>query len=101
MDKPYDLFGKYEASELLQLPNLSAILLQQDIHAKLENASVHQEFHKSPLLVSPQSMASATGSSNRRGYLTNRDDYYVFTDYVNRFHEINYNKLFTLTSING
>lgn len=72
MDKPYDLFGKYLASELHQLRNRAAILLQQDIQncitcAKfdiLDNASVQQEFHNFSLLASPQSMASATGSSN-------------------------------------
>lgn len=72
VDKPYDLFGKYVASELRQLPKRAAILLQQDIQncitrAKLDildNASVQQEFHNFSLHASPQSMASATGSSN-------------------------------------
>ncbi|GFU18668.1 hypothetical protein TNCV_1352511 [Trichonephila clavipes] len=30
-DKPYDLFGRYVASEMRQLPNRAAILLQQEI----------------------------------------------------------------------
>lgn len=31
-EKPYDLFGKFVASELRQLPQRQAILLQQEIH---------------------------------------------------------------------
>lgn len=71
VDKPYALFGNYVASELRQLPQRAAILLQQDIQncitrAKLDildNASV-QQLHNFSLVASPQSMASATGSSN-------------------------------------
>nr|CAH7740931.1 unnamed protein product [Callosobruchus chinensis] len=76
MDKPYDLFGRYVASELRQLPKREAILLQQNIQnsitqAKLEmldKPSVHQELVDIPLL---SHESTATDSSNDlRGHIT-------------------------------
>ncbi|KAG5884742.1 hypothetical protein JTB14_037771 [Gonioctena quinquepunctata] len=90
VDEPYDLFGKYVASELRQLTKRAAILLQQDIQncitrAKLDildNASVQQEFHNFPLLASPQSMASATSSSNDEGNILQTAVYNTFSQII-------------------
>ncbi|KAG5870336.1 hypothetical protein JTB14_015924 [Gonioctena quinquepunctata] len=40
VDKPYDLFGKYVARELLQLTKQAAILLQQDIQNCITRAKL-------------------------------------------------------------
>nr|CAH7768104.1 unnamed protein product [Callosobruchus chinensis] len=69
MDKPYDLFGRYVASELRQLPKREAILLQQNIQNSITQAeldmldkpSAHQELVDIPLL---SHKSTATDSSN-------------------------------------
>ncbi|GFS60748.1 hypothetical protein TNCV_2001541 [Trichonephila clavipes] len=76
-DKPYDLFGRYVASEMRQLPNRAAILLQQEIQNcitrcklnTLDNESVQHQYDNFPSLQSPQSIASVCSSNEEEDIL--------------------------------
>ncbi|GFW95285.1 hypothetical protein TNCV_314861 [Trichonephila clavipes] len=76
-DQPYDLFGRYVASEMRQLPNRAAILLQQEIQNcitrcklnTLDNESVQHQYDNFPSLQSPQSIASVCSSNEEEDIL--------------------------------
>ncbi|GFX31663.1 hypothetical protein TNCV_4081871 [Trichonephila clavipes] len=76
-DKPYDMFGRYVASEMRQLPNRAAILLQQEIQNcitrcklnTLDNESVQHQYDNFPSLQSPQSIASVCSSNEEEDIL--------------------------------
>lgn len=90
IEKPYDLFGRYVASELRQMPNRAAILLQQEIQncitrSKLnilESEAAEQELNNYAIIQSPHSIGSITGSSND-------DDDILQTAMINTFAPIN------------
>ena len=83
-DKPYDQFGKNVATELRQLPQRQAILLQQEIQncitcSKLSLLPPMQYSHTEQIRIDVMSPCSSSGSTDSPSTLSMNTDYDILS----------------------